>query len=281
MDFVESEGDTIDAAIDSALKLLGVPRDKVTVDIISEGRKGILGFGAQKAKVRAALRKPNLEQKITARSDRAAPVAVQPVGDEIRTAVEQVDYAAITEKALAALGKILQHMGVAATVEQKSTANGAEIILQIKAADSGLLIGRKGQTLEALQYLIERIAGERQASDEPHIIVDIEDYRERRRKSLEDMALRLGEKAKRQRKTMTVDALSAADRRIIHAALQDDPWVTTKSLGQGSYRRLLIIPEGDRKYKGEAKPVGQEETAARPQRRGERPKGPPPEKKEG
>ena len=64
---------------------------------------------------------------------------------------------------------------------------------------------------------------------------------------LEDMALRLGEKAKRQRKTVTVEALSAADRRIIHAALQDDPWVSTKSLGQGSYRRLLIIPEGDRK----------------------------------
>ncbi len=281
MDFVESEGDTIDAAIENALKLLGVPRDKVTVDIISEGRKGILGFGAQKAKVRAALRKSNLEQKITEALDRAVPVAVQPVGDEIRTAVEAVDYAAITEKALAALGEILRHMGVAATVEQKSAANGEEIILQIKAADSGLLIGRKGQTLEALQYLIERIAGERQASDGPHIIVDIEDYRERRRKSLEDMALRLGEKAKRQRKTVTVDALSAADRRIIHAALQDDPWVSTKSLGQGSYRRLLIIPEGDRKYKGEAKPAGQEETAARSQWRGGRPSRPPPEKKEG
>ena len=281
MDFVESEGDSIDAAIDNALKLLGVPRDKVTVDIISEGRKGILGFGAQKAKVRAALRTPNLEQKITEGSDRVVPVAVQPVGDEIRTSIEEVNSAAITEKALTALGQILQHMGVAATVEQKSAANGAEIILQIKAADSGLLIGRKGQTLEALQYLIERIAGERQASDGPHIIVDIEDYRERRRKSLEDMALRLGEKAKRQRKTVTVDALSAADRRIIHAALQDDPWVTTKSLGQGSYRRLLIIPEGDRKYKGEAKPAGQEETAARPLRRGGRANGPPPEKKEG
>jgi spoIIIJ-associated protein len=63
------------------------------------------------------------------------------------------------------------------------------------------------------------------------------------------MALRLGEKAKRQRKTVTVDALSAADRRVIHAALQDDPWVTTKSLGQGAYRRLLIIPEGDRRMK--------------------------------
>jgi len=282
MDFVEAEGDTIDAAIDNALKLIGVSRDKVTVDVISEGRKGILGFGAQKARVRAALRRLSLEQKTNERPNvPALPVAELP-GDATVTTVEPIDYSAIIEKALTALREVLHHMGVQATVEQKSASNGAEIILEIKAADSGLLIGRKGQTLEALQYLIGRIAGERQGSDGPHLVIDIENYRERRRKSLEDMALRLGEKAKRQRKTVTVDALSAADRRIIHAALQDDPWVTTKSLGQGSYRRLLIIPEGDRKNQGEAKPTAPEPTLARPQRRSGRPNGTPtPEKKEG
>src|SRR6185503_5670844 len=113
-----------------------------------------------------------------------------------------------------------------------------------------------------LQYLVTRIAGERPGSEGPHIVVDIENYRERRRRSLEDMALRLGEKAKRQRKTVTIDALSAADRRIVHAALQDDPWLSTKSLGQGSYRRLLIIPEGDRRKKDGA---SQEKPAARVQ----------------
>ncbi|MBM2803754.1 MAG: single-stranded nucleic acid binding protein [Deltaproteobacteria bacterium] len=256
MDFVETEGDTIDAAIDSALKLLGVARDKVTVDIISEGRKGILGFGAQKAKVRAALRKTAIEIDRPAKpaalalSAQPAPIAEQ--------AALAVDISAMVDKAKITLGEILQLMGVAATVEQKAAANGAEIILDIKAEDSGLLIGRKGQTLEALQYLIGRIVGERQGSEGPHIIIDIESYRERRRRSLEDMALRLGEKAKRQRKTVTVDALSAADRRIVHAALQDDPWVTTKSLGQGSYRRLLIIPEGDRKKKDEVLSIASE-----------------------
>jgi spoIIIJ-associated protein len=254
MDFVEAEGDTLDAAIDNALKLLGAARDKVTVDVLSEGRKGILGFGAQKAKVRAALRK-------TAGGDLARPEASPEPATlampavPIDQAAVAVDNSAITEKAKTTLGEILQRMGVAATVEQKDAANGAEIILDIKTDNSGLLIGRKGQTLEALQYLIGRIAGERQGSEGPHIVVDVENYRERRRKSLEDMALRLGEKAKRQRKTVTVDALSAADRRVIHAALQDDPWVTTKSLGQGSFRRLLIIPEGDRKKTEEAKPA--------------------------
>jgi len=236
MDFVETEGDTIDAAIASALKLLGVEREKITVEIISEGRKGILGFGAQKAKVRAELRTPT-------RSSSEA--------DEVEDAAEPpptvIENSEVVEKAHASLEQILRLMGIKATVRKKRSANGEETILAIQAENSGLLIGRKGQTLEALQYLVTRIAGERPGSEEPHVVVDIEGYRERRRKSLEDMALRLGEKAKRQRKTVTVDALSAADRRIIHAALQDDPWVSTKSLGQGSYRRLLIIPEGDRK----------------------------------
>jgi R3H domain-containing protein len=75
----------------------------------------------------------------------------------------------------------------------------------------------------------------------------------------------LGEKAKRQRKTVTVEALSAADRRIIHAALQDDPWVSTKSLGQGSYRRLLIIPEGDRKKRDTAASPSQQKQPERAQ----------------
>lgn len=269
MDFVEGEGDTIDAAIDSALKSLGVARDKVTVDIISEGRKGILGFGAQKAKVRVALRKTAMEIDKPAKS--AAPVVPAETAPGAGQAAVAVDIAAMVDKAKMTLEEILRRMGVAATVEQKAAAGGAEILLDIKAEDSGLLIGRQGQTLEALQYLIGRIAGERQGSEGPHIIIDIESYRERRRKSLEDMALRLGEKAKRQRKTVTVDALSAADRRIIHAALQDDPWVTTRSLGQGSYRRLLIIPEGDRKKKDQVKSVTSEAAPARPQRGGGRP----------
>jgi spoIIIJ-associated protein len=240
MDFVETEGDTIDAAIENALRLLGVEREKITVEIVSEGRKGILGFGSQKAKIRAELRKAALP--LESPETPSAPEAT----------AFTVEASEITQKAQKTLEDILDLMGVKATVRQKSTAQGNETVLEVQAENSGLLIGRKGQTLEALQYLVTRIAGERQGIEGPHIVVDVENYRERRRRSLEDMALRLGEKAKRQRKAVTIDALSAADRRIVHAALQDDPWISTKSLGQGSYRRLLIIPEGDRRKKDDA-----------------------------
>ena len=98
------------------------------------------------------------------------------------------------------------------------------------------------------------------------LVVDTENYRERRKKTLEDMALRLGEKAKRKRTPVSVDSLSARDRRIIHLALEDDPWVTTKSLGSGAYRRLLIIPEGDRKKKEQEKKVIPEGPVSKGQR---------------
>jgi spoIIIJ-associated protein len=252
MDYVETEGDTIDKAIDNALKLLGVERDKITVDILSEGKKGILGFGSQKARIRATLRK----SAIDLRASELQPVPVE----EPLVAAEA---AAMGQKAKEVLAEILNLMGISAEVELRIGEKTDETVVEIRAENSGLLIGRKGQTLEALQYLVSRIAGERGGTEGPHIVVDIENYRQRRRKSLEDMALRLGEKAKRQRKTVTVDALSAADRRIIHAALQDDPWVTTKSLGQGSYRRLLIIPEGDRRRKEEAQAPAPEKPGAK------------------
>ena len=253
MDYVETEGDTIDKAIENALKLLGVERDKITVDILSEGKKGILGFGSQKARIRATLRKSTVGLQAL-ESQPSAPER-QPLGAD--------EAAAMGEKAKEVLTEILKLMGIKAEVELRVGERSDETVVEIRAENSGLLIGRKGQTLEALQYWVSRIAGERGVTEGPHIVVDIENYRQRRRKALEDMALRLGEKAKRQRKTVTVDALSAADRRIIHAALQDDPWVTTKSLGQGSYRRLLIIPEGDRRRKEEASAPGEEKSRAK------------------
>lgn len=174
----------------------------------------------------------------------------------------------MVEKAKTALVEILNLMGMNAAVEQKAGVDADETILEVKSDNSGLIIGRKGQTLEALQYLVTRIAGERPGNEAPHIIIDIENYHERRRQTLQDMALRLGEKAKRQRKTVTIDALSAADRKIVHAALQDDPWLTTRSLGQGAYRRLLVIPEGDRKIKEDSNASVQEREGGRPQRGG-------------
>ena len=245
MDYVETEGETIDQAIENALKMLGVEREKVTVDILTEGTKGILGFGAKKARIRASLR---TALSVSDGEKRAQDRPSQP------ERFSQEDIVATSQKGKEVLAEILRLMGIQASIEVKQGETEDEIVLDVHGDSSALLIGRKGQTLEALQYLLTRIVNDRQGKEGPHLLLDTESYRGRRRKSLEDMALRLGEKAKRQRKAVTVNVpLSAADRRIIHLTLQDDPWLKTKSLGSGAYRRLLIIPEGDRKRRDEGR----------------------------
>ncbi len=250
MEHVEAEGETIDGAIANALKVLGVERDRVTVEILAESKRGVLGIGSRKARVRASVRKTlALEEK--GRQEKPEPKEEGLTDERL---------AAVGEKGKEILTEIIRLMGLHATIEIRPGDSREEIFLNIQGEDGGLLIGRRGQTLEALQYIVTRVVSDRRALEGVQLIVDTEQYRERRRKTLEDMALRLGEKAKRKRTAVSVDSLSARDRRIVHLALEDDPWLTTKSLGRGDYRRLLIVPEGDRKKKEEEKstvPSGQ------------------------
>ncbi len=245
MEHVEAEGDTIDEAIAKALKILRVGRDQATIDILTEARKGVLGIGAKKARVRASLRSAAADE---AREERAR---LEPAAE---MTVNPADVAAAADKGKRFIEEVLRLMDVHAAVSIKPGDTPAEVTLDIQGDSGGLLIGHRGQTLEALQYLLTRAVSETRGRQGVLLEVDAENYRDRQRKGLQDMALRLGEKAKRQRKTVTVDALSAAERRVVDAALEYDPWLTTKTIGTGAYRRLLIIPEGDRKGKDEPRP---------------------------
>lgn len=271
---VETEGETLDDAIAKAVSLLGVDRDKVSLDILAEEKIGVLGFGRQNARVRATIREavadapseedpgaatappdapsetvPAQAESIAGEPDDDEPEDEEPDGREAAGEPAHTDEssAEVRKVGVEVTEEILRLMGVAATVAVKPGASPSEFILDIEGDSSALLIGRRGQTLEALQHIVARIVAEKVGPDGPQPVVDVEDYRGRRVRSLEDMALRLGEKAKRSRKSQGIDALSARDRRTVHLALKDDPWLVTKSLGQGAYRRLLIIPEGDRK----------------------------------
>ena len=267
---VETEGETLDEAITKALNLLGVERDKVSLDVLAEEKMGLLGFGRQNARVRATIReavaaapdeaprerrgagapaKPAKSEPVETEPAETEPVAQEPDDGEAVEASGDGDEGLVEARKVGVevLAEILRLMGVDGQVVVKSGSAPSEFVLDIQGEDTALLIGRRGQTLEALQHIVSRIVAERIGPDGPQPVVDAEDYRGRRVRSLEDMALRVGEKAKRSRKTQEIDALSARDRRVIHLALKDDPWLTTKSLGQGAVRRLLIVPEGDRK----------------------------------
>jgi spoIIIJ-associated protein len=241
MDYVEMEGDTVEQAIESALKALGVGRDRVSVDVLEEGTKGFLGIGAKKARIRASLRKAIITQADSVEDAAATPV--------------RGDQQAAAKRGQEVLGEILRLMGIEAAVEIKRDEAAQEVILEIQGDHGGLLIGRKGQTLEALQHVVNRMARGREGVGATPLVVDTGGYRERHMNNLKDTALRLGERAKRQRKPIKIANLSAGERRIVHLALQDDPWLTTTSQGQGAYRQLLIVPQGARKSREEEAPA--------------------------
>jgi spoIIIJ-associated protein len=150
-----------------------------------------------------------------------------------------------TERAREVLGEILNRMGFAAEVE--ATENEERIALEIKGPDTSLMIGKKGATLDALQHLVAKVVlrGQEPDSHKP-IQVDAEGYRARREETLISMAQRLAEKVRASGRSLEVDPMTAADRRIMHMALRDAPGVSTRSEGEGIDRRMIIEPAPDK-----------------------------------
>lgn len=144
------------------------------------------------------------------------------------------------EQAASILRDILDRMGIDAEVSAFD--DGERIILDAHGAESGLVIGKKGATLDALQYLVNRIVSKK-PGDGPIIIVDAEGYRGRREDSLADLARRLADKAVRSGRPVAVEPMNAHDRRVVHTTLADHPGVTTESEGEGTARRVVIFPK--------------------------------------
>jgi spoIIIJ-associated protein len=152
----------------------------------------------------------------------------------------------LREKAGDVLRDILDKMGIEAEVSAFD--DGERVILDAHGAESGLVIGKKGATLDALQYLVNRIVF-KQPGERPLVVVDAEGYRGRREDSLIDLAKRLAEKAQRSGRPVPVEPMSPHDRRIVHHALADHPGVTTESEGEGAARRVVIFPKkGDAEH---------------------------------
>jgi spoIIIJ-associated protein len=273
MEVMEIEGRTIDEAIGNACSAFQVPREKLNIEIISEGSSGFLGIGAKKAQIRASLLaidrmldapfdrpavKPRTNELSAHASDPAlkrkaakAPEVrnqaereerkITPPAPAVRPApaVTGGDDEPAKEKAKRILEGLLTRMQIDSPVSAEETEEA--IILNIKGDGSGLLIGKRGQNLDAIQYIVNK-AVHHSVNGHKMIIIDTEAYRERREESLVAMAMKLGEKVKKTKKPVTVGHMNAHDRRIIHLAVQNDATLTTKSRGEGEYRKILILP---------------------------------------
>lgn len=239
MERLEIEGKTIDEAIEKACAAFGVAREKLNIEILEESTSGFLGIGARKARIRAGLL--NLDINMEPLLDDPGLPAASPKAEEEAQAAPPPEAGgpspALRAKQL--LEGILQRMHFDAPVTMEETAD--RILLNIQGDGNGLLIGRQGQNIDALQYVVNK-AVHRSGDSHRMIVIDAEDYRRRREESLVALARRLGDKVKKTKKPVTIGNMTAHDRRIIHLALHEDEELATKSRGEGDLRKILILP---------------------------------------
>jgi len=221
MKFVETDGRNLEEAVQKACELLQTSREDLDVEILENCSSGFLGIGARKARIRAALKE-------------AAPAAAW------KTDPSPAAENGLGGKAQAALKGLLEHLDMEGRVDLKE--DEERIYLNIQGDGGGLLIGRKGQTLDALEYLVNKMVHKNQEGKK-RIVVDTENYRTRREDSLVKLAQRLGEKARQLGRPVTISPMNAHDRRIVHLALQNDRSLRTRSEGTGLYRKVIISPD--------------------------------------
>lgn len=212
MEEFEVSAKTVDEAIALAIDRLQVDRSEVEIEVLSKGKPGIFGFGAEQARVRV---KPRLQ-------------------------LPSEDIAALAKEVLE---RLLTLMKVPAAV-QIGEVPGEEtrIALDISGDDLGVLIGRRGETLSSLQYLVNLIAS-RRLKVNAGVTVDVERYRQRRHEALQRLALRIADRVKSTERPISLEPMPSSERRIIHLVLRDDPEVTTQSVGQGESRKVVISPK--------------------------------------
>ncbi len=208
---LEVSAKTVDEAIRIALEQLGVTEDQVEVVVLKKGRSGVLGMGVEEASIKVKL---------------------------LSVSTEKAD---VVEVAKDVLETLVKSMKIAADVSVNKSATGElPVTLNIEGDDLGVLIGRRGETLASLQYIVRLIVSEKLKAWMP-INVDVAGYKKRRYESLQNLALRLAEQVKSNRRLITLEPMPADERRIIHLALTDHPDVTTQSMGEGEMRKVAIL----------------------------------------
>ncbi len=203
MEFVEFSGKTVDDAITNALVSLGTTSDQIEYEVIEKGSNGILGFGSKDAVIKVA--------------KKSTPEDV--VKDFLK--------------------EVFDKMNLEVEIITKFDEIEGVIDIELKGPEMGVLIGKRGQTLDSLQYLTN-LAVNRKSDNYLRVKIDTEDYRRRRKETLENLAKNMAYKVKRTKRPVSLEAMNPYERRIIHSALQNDKYVVTHSEGEEPYRHVVI-----------------------------------------
>ena len=242
MNFSEKYGNDIDEAVELALKDLKVTRDDVEVEVLEEPSKGFLGLGSKLAKVRVTLKETKPEPEVTAEpvaeaKAQKAPKEPKPQRKSIAAERPEGLEPADDHIAVQFLEKTTKEMGMDLTF--KCMANDENVYIDIEGDEAGNIIGKRGQTLDAIQYLTSLVVN-KDTSQYIRVVLDSENYRAKREKTLQQLADRLAGKVVRSGRSVRLEPMNPYERMVIHAALQHNKKVVTRSEGEEPYRRLII-----------------------------------------
>jgi len=235
----EFQGKNVKAAIAKACKKLRQKEEELQYEILSHGSSGIFGLaGAKKAKIRIKSNDSNGNQKKQERKE-------ENLVEDIKTAPIDAPGNHFANEDAVHLGEdVLNRIvhSISKNTEISVENNSERINFKVKGDKAAILIGKKGQTLDAIQLLVEKIINKHN-DKRIRVQVDIEDYLKNRRENLRNLARRLSKKAKKLNKSMSLGQMNAADRRTVHLALKDDPGVRTVSRGNGYIKKIFIFPK--------------------------------------
>ena len=251
---VEVSAKSVDEAIDEALEELGLKRQQVEIEILTAGKPGLFGIGGEQARVRVTAleegtARPMAEPEEEGTARRMAEPAMEgaePAEIEIKdVASPEVDLASDHLSQLLAFMEIDGEVSVRSPETPGDGLGRASAVLDVNGDDLGLLIGRRGTTLAALQYMINLMVSRKMGS-RVLISLDIEQYRRRREDSLTSLAQRMADRVRKSGRSLTLEPMPAGERRIVHLVLAEDSAVTTGSVGEGDGRKVVIYPQRGR-----------------------------------
>lgn len=236
MSTIETTGKTIEDAVRSGLVRLGRMKDEVDIEVLEEPKSGFFGFGSKPAKVRITEKEgvptvPTMESQPAAVEKPVAPAAAEPAANAADAAEEAA------AKAKAFLQEVLKNMGIDVVIEKMIKSD--KVLLHLHGKNLGILIGKHGQTLDALQYLTNLTTNQGEKTRH-FIMLDVENYRHRREETLKQLAIRLANRVKKNGDRVVLEPMNGYERKIIHVTLQNDPQVRTESEGQDPYRHVVI-----------------------------------------
>lgn len=254
MKSIEKTGKTVDEAIVTALTELHLNKEDVDIEVITKGSKGILGFGAKNAKIKVTYEQDNQEEIIKEASkeeineEMIEPIeqvtfkqddeSIQSLVSDTNSDTNQVEV--VSQKASDFLTRLLKQMCIKGNVKIVKIDESAMTIC-LEGENMGILIGRRGETLDSIQYLVNIVANKGR-QQYIKILVDTENYRAKRAKTLETLAIEMSKRVKKTHKPIMLESMNPYDRRIIHAILQEDPYVRTYSEGKDPFRKVVIVP---------------------------------------